>query len=198
MAHWLERADHVASTIAAVATVVAAVFAIRGISEWRRQLRETARYRIADRCRETVIRLRDAIPSARTPMETASLGLEGDKDSGDRIHSEKAAFWTHFADLSAADEALGSLRPKAEIHIGIEATRHIERLRGLVAELRGAGSSHFEKRLAAINGQPDRERLLEATAVMYSIRHLRHDPFAQEASKAIADALAYYDSCARL
>lgn len=42
------RLDHVASIIAAGATVVAAWMAVKGINDWRRQLRETARYRVAE------------------------------------------------------------------------------------------------------------------------------------------------------
>lgn len=194
---WTQWASIIAATftvVAALAAVVATIVAKRGISEWRRQLREA----VAERCREAVIRLRDAIESARVPLETAGLGVEGELDDIDRIKRDRGAYSAQCRQLMDADAALGSLKPGAEIRFGAVATQHIDALRGLVSQLRGASTTHFDKRRAGIEGKPDVDALVAATAVMYSLGHFRNDAFGQESVERFRSALAYFEDCARL
>jgi hypothetical protein len=135
-----------------LATFVAVAVAIWGLSSWRKELRGTSQYQVANRVKLAVLKIEMAIAAARSIAMFGS-GNESPQDISEHQHAEYARRWEQVSD-AYAELRLANLEAKVyldpKIQPGIEAL--MEKVGVLKLEI-----SHYLSELRGRSLYPDLE-----------------------------------------
>ncbi len=149
---------------AGLATIFAAVVAVRALGAWRHQLKGSTEYKLAIRVLRALLRLRDRITAAREPFNHMVPIYEGESDTNtpEFVERERKKYWEYFREVIQADLALKALRPEAEIHWGLDATKHIDAIDERARTLRGNYIAYFQGRLRVLRGERSYAQVVES------------------------------------
>ncbi len=181
---------------AGLATIFAAVVAVRALGEWRRRLKGATEYRLAIRVLRAVVRLRDKIASARGLFNNMVPIYEGETDTNtpELVERERKRYWEYFREVIQADLALKALRPESEIHWGFEATQHIDAMDEHARKLRGNYMAYFQARLRVLRHDQTYAQvvqLCEKVVFNKKVTDDDRDEYGEALDATVTDALAF-------
>lgn len=185
-------ASSISSAIVAVAAIVAAVFAQKGINTYRDEFLVKDQYELAKRLLHAVYKVRDGFSHVRhpfmsvaeypkdeqskTPMETS--------DRGSQYKAISHAYEKRWEHLVSALRELETEITQAQVFWGPDKSNLLTPVRECVVSLQIA----IENQLRSILGEEvytDKDERVAERSVLYGRSDLAKDPFAQKVQKAL-------------
>jgi hypothetical protein len=152
----------------AIAAIITAIVATKGLKIWRNQLKGTNEYKLSEEILEKTYKLEDAIRSARTPWisvgELSQRAQEGKisetETSQERdIRNEAYALWKRTEPMFEAVSELKIAKFKAKALWSEETATDINSMIHKAYELRNAQSAYFQMK---INPSLTEEKLMDS------------------------------------
>lgn len=152
----------------ALAAIITAIVAIKGLKIWRSQLKGTNEYKLSEEILGKTYKLEDTIRSARSPwvsvgelsQRAQERGITETETSQERSARDEAyALWKRTEPMFEAISELKISKFKAKALWGKEAVVDINSIIGKAYELRNAQSAYFQMK---INPSSREEKIMDS------------------------------------